>query len=140
MNRRELFASLGAAVAVCAMPALASPAETKDVDHGAIVKGFIARKVAVGYQDLFLFKNRSGQWVFQVYDAKSGNPTTNESLFLLHGKPTKDGGQVMPPAGCVGTAYGIPVVAVEYDSRDTPEELNAKLNQAFKALMEHPVA
>jgi hypothetical protein len=31
----------------------------------------------------FWFKNRSGQWVFQIYDTGSGNPTTNESCYYV---------------------------------------------------------
>jgi hypothetical protein len=31
----------------------------------------------------FWFKNRSGQWVFQLYDPSSGNPTTNEACWYV---------------------------------------------------------
>jgi hypothetical protein len=31
----------------------------------------------------FWFKNRSGQWVFQIYDPASGNPTANEGCYYV---------------------------------------------------------
>jgi hypothetical protein len=31
----------------------------------------------------FWFKNRSGQWVFQIYDPSSGNPTANEGCYYV---------------------------------------------------------
>lgn len=31
----------------------------------------------------FWFKNRSGQWVFQIYDSASGNPTANEGCYYV---------------------------------------------------------
>ena len=31
----------------------------------------------------FWFKNRSGQWVFQIYDPASGNPTANEGHYYV---------------------------------------------------------
>jgi len=31
----------------------------------------------------FWFKNRAGQWVFQIYDPSTGNPTANEGCYYL---------------------------------------------------------
>jgi hypothetical protein len=31
----------------------------------------------------FWFKNRAGQWVFQIYDPSSGNPTANEGCYYV---------------------------------------------------------
>lgn len=31
----------------------------------------------------YWFKNRSGQWIFQIYDAASGNPTTYEGCYYV---------------------------------------------------------
>lgn len=31
----------------------------------------------------FWFKNRSGQWVFQIYDPSTGNPTANEGCYYV---------------------------------------------------------
>lgn len=153
MNRRQLFASLGAAAAVSVMPKVAFPEtpeltteqlrerwvdllKAKEPDHGAIIKDFVARKVAAGYEDLFLFKNRGGQWVFQVYDPASGTPTSDETFFLVYGKPdpsTKAG--ILPRAGQVRELFGCRVVGVEMDFRSSPAEICANLDKAFRRLI-----
>lgn len=141
MNRRSFLSLLAGASALLswakALPQQLVPISPKEFDYPGAIKSFVARKVEAGHKDLFLFKNRSGQWVFQIYDAASGMPTTAETFYLLYGKPVDDRAKLpakLPAVGSIGVAYGILAVGLEYNSSDTPRELNAKLNRAFRML------
>lgn len=138
MNRRSFGKSIASACAAAMLPwkrAQALPSTKTEESYPDAIKAFVARKNKAGYTDLFLFKNRSGQWVYQLYDPAGGGPTTAEQFFLMHGKPKDDGRFKLPNPGKVAIVCGCPAIGVEYQPYHTPSELKAKLDGAFTALM-----
>lgn len=106
-------------------------------DYTSTIKAFIASKVESGHPDLFLFKNRSGQWVYQIYDAASGKPKTPEMFYLVYGKPNPDASPWKMPLskGEVKTQDGLSIVGLEYNPDASEQSLTDELNSALNALI-----
>lgn len=140
MNRRRFLSILAGAGGILVLPTkellATTPALHDETDHAAIIKNFVESKVRAGYSDLFLFKNRSGQFAFQIYDPKSGHPTLNEAVYLLYGKPDPNhkGGDKLPLHGQVIKVCGMPCAGVEFDWRSDPRKLRADLDSVFRKL------
>lgn len=108
-------------------------------DYVPTINAFIASKVEAGYQNLFLLKNRSGQWVYQVYSTATGLPETPEMFYLVYGKPSGDLNPrptSMPAKGEVGTFDGLPVAGLEYDPQPSLQALTDSLHRAFQMLVQ----
>jgi hypothetical protein len=112
MNRRKFFGMLSAAgmaamVPIKSLAAKPSPVlltkeqwmrETfgdldKQDNPYPLIVDFVASRPGI-----HLFKNRSGQWIYQTYDPESGNPIANEMIYLVSGKPNwEDPGMGLMP-------------------------------------------
>jgi hypothetical protein len=154
MNRRKLFGMLSAACVAAMVPVkvLAGNSSPKLLTKEQWAKEvfgeprtptnlypMVASFVA-SHPDVYLFKYRSGQWIFQTYDAASGNPTTQETVFLVSGKPDLDGGIFgKMPKHLEVTRWGRTLAIVGVSIGDSAAELNADLCMAY-SLLKLPVA
>lgn len=87
---------------------------------------------------MFLFKNRSGQWVYQVYSAETGKPETPETFYMVKGDPRDSVpgyDPKMPPAGTMGDCFGLRIFGMEYNPDAGKDKLQNDLETAFAALI-----
>jgi hypothetical protein len=152
MNRRRFLSLLAGAGATIALPfrsLLAHPVEPPALlskvqwdalvfgreatrDHASLITSFVAARAHSG---VYLFKNRAGQFIFQIYDPAFGYPTAKEAVYLMRGLPSGPGGWHLPQHMQPRKVQGIDIIGIEFDPGTTARQVNADLDRAFQMLM-----
>jgi len=102
------------------------------IDHVAIVKKFVEAKIEEGNRWLCIFKNRSGQCSFTIYDPANGNPTNTDAMYLV--SDPDGGGAILPRHLTVRPLFLSKIVGIEITSRTEESQLLEYLEQGFQML------
>lgn len=101
-------------------------------NKSTVVQEFVEQKNREGHIWLRLFKNRSGQAAFTIYDPAMGIPTSTESMYLVSDMDSR--GAILPRHMKVAPLFSSNVVGIEFDELTREEELLGYLEQAFEIL------
>lgn len=141
MNRRELIGGIAALatlalapVAMVMKPQFEPPPSTGDweTDHAAMAQAFVEHHNASGGPSLYLFKTRSGQFVFSVYGPHSGNPTSTSAIYLMRGLPKVP--IALPRHGEMKDYDGARIVGITLDHNMSRSQFHAHLRSARRKL------